>query len=60
MIEATIGDYFSARVKRKGEDYFRQGRVQGLSSDGNQLRAEVRGSEPYEVELCFDDDEMCG
>jgi uncharacterized Zn finger protein len=54
--EATVRQRASAESFSRGEDYFQRGAVVGLARRGDQLSAEVEGSEylPYRVTVTFD------
>src|SRR5437867_3821971 len=47
---------FPSSVRRKGEEYFRQGRVLALGccTPGTEYEAQVKGTQIYIVELCYD------
>ncbi|MCC7141402.1 MAG: SWIM zinc finger family protein, partial [Candidatus Eisenbacteria bacterium] len=48
---ATYSAMFSPEIRRRGEPYFRRGRVHILESDPHLIRATVQGNELYEIEL---------
>jgi uncharacterized Zn finger protein len=54
--EALIERYSSPESFRRGQEYYRQGAVASLISRGQELRAEVAGSQfaPYSVRVVFD------
>ncbi|MEM9188794.1 MAG: SWIM zinc finger family protein [Myxococcota bacterium] len=43
---------------RRGEQYFREGRVGNLTRNGNTIRASVRGSRLYDVQLWVKGDQL--
>jgi uncharacterized Zn finger protein len=63
---SSLGDFFGSSVIRelagpgafvRGVEYFEDGRVEPEAGGGLRLRATVRGSVPYQVELWVDDGE---
>lgn len=52
---ALLPEYASAKSIQRGRDYFREGMVGALILRGNQLQADVAGSQsrPYRVEIQF-------
>jgi uncharacterized Zn finger protein len=57
LSEALIQRYSSPETFRRGQDYYRQGAVASLILRGQELRAEVAGSQfaPYGVRVTFDE-----
>ncbi len=57
LSEAHIQRYSSPESFRRGRDYYRQGAVASLTLRGQELRAEVAGSQfaPYGVRVVFDE-----
>ena len=49
--------FFTQTILIRGEDYFRRGKVTGLTRDGDTYRAKVLGSRPYSVTVEEDEDE---
>jgi uncharacterized Zn finger protein len=57
LSEALIERYSSPESFRRGQEYYRQGAVASLILRGQELRAEVAGSQfaPYGVRVVFDE-----
>lgn len=53
-----IGDLAGPAVYERGVGYWEDGRVQSVVEEEGRLRATVRGSMPYAVELWFEGDEL--
>ncbi len=53
---AVYLDRFDGGTQGRGRAYFKEGRVQGLKSDGHRVQARVEGSEVYETSLFWDHD----
>ena len=53
-----IGDLAGPAVYDRGVGYWEDGRVQSVAEEEGRLRAVVRGTRPYRVEMWFDDDEL--
>ena len=51
LLASTLANYFNARVRERGYQYFSQQRVRIRYGSTSELGAQVRGSEPYEVML---------
>src|ERR1035437_4289802 len=47
-------DDFPDHIKQRGRTYFKQGRVQHLSGEGNEVHADVAGSALYETGLSWE------
>lgn len=47
--------YFSNEVRERGYKYFKSGKVTDLTADKNKLSALVTGTEPYYVEVLFNE-----
>ncbi len=45
--------FFKDHILMRGYDYYKNGAVAELESDGDIIRAEVSGTEDYEVEICL-------
>jgi uncharacterized Zn finger protein len=56
LSESTIRTHSSSESFSRGQSYYRKGAVSGLMLRGNELQAEVEGSEyaPYRVRITFD------
>ncbi|MFN8549497.1 MAG: DEAD/DEAH box helicase [Candidatus Eisenbacteria bacterium] len=52
---ASYSTMFSPEIRRKGEPYFRRGRVEIVESEPDLIRANVEGSSLYAVELRLTD-----
>jgi len=55
--EAIIRQHASPESYRRGQDYYEQGAVRNIVRRGQQLQAEVEGSqyEPYQVQIILDE-----
>ncbi len=55
--EAIIRQHASPESYRRGQDYYEQGAVQSIVRRGQQLQAEVEGSqyEPYQIQITLDE-----
>jgi len=55
--EAVIRQHASPESYRRGQDYYEQGAVRSIVRRGQQLQAEVEGSqyEPYQVQIILDE-----
>jgi uncharacterized Zn finger protein len=59
LITSTqLHDLAGDRSYERGSNYFRQGRVQSLVESEDEIRAEVVGTEPYEVALWIEDRQL--
>jgi superfamily II DNA or RNA helicase len=53
-IPTSVAASFSASVRARGEDYYRRGCVQIVHADASSIRATVRGTMSYSVEILAD------
>ncbi len=62
LTETTVRQYATPESFRRGRDYYEQGAVLSLARRGDQLLAEVEGSqyEPYRVRITFDEGGITG